>query len=710
MDVSALLGPCETPDRIGTLGDYEVESVVGRGGMGVVLKAHDRRLNRVVAVKVLAPEFAADPVARRRFAREARAAAAVSHPHVVVIHAVETGDVGASRDGAAAVPHLVMEYVAGRSLQQKLDAEGALEVREILRIGTQTARGLAAAHAQGLTHRDVKPGNVLLENGVERVKLSDFGLARAADDVAVTRPGDVAGTPGFMSPEQAEGKAVDGRSDLFGLGAVLYAMCVGRPPFRGASPVAVLRKVCDEPHRPVREANPDVPPALAAVVDRLLCKDPAGRFATADEVADRLETLLADDQGGRETASGKTRPLPAAAPAKRSNRPRRWATAAAALVGVLACVGAAEATGVTDLVPTVVRLVRGEGVLVVTTSDPGVGVTVEGEDLVITGAGTGEIRLTPGTYAVTAERGGEAFRELVTVERNGRQVVNVRWEPIAVEAAGRNRGAFDDFDSIDADPTFTDPAVAAAEPTFGPVASGDEISSSTAPGPRLSPVRRFEGHAAPAKDVAVSADGRRFASASGLPGGDGTARLWDAATAGRLPCSRTPPPSTRSRSTRRVPASIPGRSTASCGVGRFGPTAGRRTCGSNASTAGRTWPSTWRSPRPAPASSRRGIKTKRFTSGTRRPAKGCTRCATTASSSCGSPSPPRPPAGTGAPACWRSPAAGRLSSGTSPPARSSGRCRSPGRTCRPGRASRSSRNRTSPTPATTPASCGLGTS
>ena len=202
VDVSALLGPCETPGRIGTLGGYEVESVVGRGGMGVVLKAHDRRLNRVVAVKVLAPEFAADPVARRRFAREARAAAAVSHPHVVVIHAVETGDAGASRT----VPHLVMEYVAGRSLQQKLDAEGALEVREILRIGTQTARGLAAAHAQGLTHRDVKPGNVLLENGVERVKLTDFGLARAADDVAVTRPGDVAGTPGFMSPEQAEGE------------------------------------------------------------------------------------------------------------------------------------------------------------------------------------------------------------------------------------------------------------------------------------------------------------------------------------------------------------------------------------------------------------------------------------------------------------------------------------------------------------------------
>src|SRR6516162_2388202 len=184
--------------------------------MGVVLKAFDPSLHRVVAIKVLAPQLATSGVARQRFLREAKAAAAVSHDHLVTIHAV---------DEANGLPYLVMQYIAGPSLQQRIDKEGALEVAEILRIGMQTAEGLAAAHGHGMVHRDVKPANILLEEGVSRVKLTDFGLARAIDDASLTQSGVVAGTPLYMSPEQAAGEPIDHRSDLFSLGSVLYVLC-----------------------------------------------------------------------------------------------------------------------------------------------------------------------------------------------------------------------------------------------------------------------------------------------------------------------------------------------------------------------------------------------------------------------------------------------------------------------------------------------------
>src|SRR5581483_6609315 len=140
----------------------------------------------------------------------------------------------------------------GMSLQERLDQGGPLELEAILRIGMQTAAGLAAAHAQGLIHRDVKPANILLEGGMERVKITDFGLARAADDASLSQSGVVAGTPHYMAPEQARGEALDHRADLFSLGSVLYAMCTGRPPFRAATSLAVLRRVADEPPRPVQ--------------------------------------------------------------------------------------------------------------------------------------------------------------------------------------------------------------------------------------------------------------------------------------------------------------------------------------------------------------------------------------------------------------------------------------------------------------------------
>ncbi len=160
----------------------------------------------------------------------------------------------------------------------------------------QTAAGLAAAHAQGLVHRDVKPANILLENGVERVRLTDFGLARAAADAAVTQSGVVAGTPHYMAPEQARGESTDHRADLFSLGSTLYAMCAGHPPFRAESPLAVLRRVCDDHPRPLREINPEVPAWLEAIIARLHAKDPAERYPSAAEVADLLGRCLAHVQ------------------------------------------------------------------------------------------------------------------------------------------------------------------------------------------------------------------------------------------------------------------------------------------------------------------------------------------------------------------------------------------------------------------------------
>jgi serine/threonine protein kinase len=282
------LAPSDWPDSMGRLGCYEVKGVIGRGGMGVVLKAFDPALSRNVAIKVLSASLATCGAARRRFLREAKAAAAVAHEHVVSVFAVD--------EKTARLPFLVMEYVPGRSLQDRLDQQGPLALPEILRIGMQTAAGLAAAHAQGLVHRDVKPANILMENGIERVKLTDFGLARAAADAGMTQSGVVAGTPHYMAPEQARGEATDHRADLFSLGSTLYAMCAGHPPFRAESPLAVLRRVSDDEPRPVREINPEVPGWLEMIITRLHSKDPAGRYPSASELAGLLSRCLAHVQ------------------------------------------------------------------------------------------------------------------------------------------------------------------------------------------------------------------------------------------------------------------------------------------------------------------------------------------------------------------------------------------------------------------------------
>ncbi|HBL44923.1 MAG TPA: serine/threonine protein kinase, partial [Planctomycetaceae bacterium] len=227
LDLS-FLEPPTVAGSLGSLCHYDIQELIGRGGCGIVFKAFDQRLHRIVAIKVMTPAMAVTSPARKRFLREARATAAIRHENVVNIYAVEE----------APLPFLVMEYIDGKTLQQVLDENGPLELPTICRLGKMIAHGLEAAHQQGLIHRDIKPANILIESGTGQVKLTDFGLARAADDASRSQSGIIAGTPLYMSPEQVQGIRLDQRSDLFSLGSVLYVMCTGRAPFRAPSTLA----------------------------------------------------------------------------------------------------------------------------------------------------------------------------------------------------------------------------------------------------------------------------------------------------------------------------------------------------------------------------------------------------------------------------------------------------------------------------------------
>jgi hypothetical protein len=416
------LAPPGRPDSLGRIGHYEVLEVLGRGGFGIVLRAFDEVLHRMVAVKVLAPQMAATSPARKRFLREAQSYAAVRHENVVQVYAVEEQP----------LPYLVMEYIPGEALQQRLDRTGPLETLEVVQIGRQIAEGLAAAHSRGLVHRDIKPANILLEPGPHpHVKITDFGLARTADDASLTQSGFVAGTPMFMSPEQATGEPIDHRADLFSLGSVLYTMTSGRPPFRAPTTLAVLKRVAEDTPRPIPEIIPEVPPWLCDMIARLHAKKPEDRFATARDVADLLARCLAElQQHGQVRSLASPTPTPAPT-AVRAKSPRRYSWVIAAVILVLGVFGLSvtEATGVTHVRGTVIRLFVPEGTLVVEMDDPGVSVSIDGEEVIITGTGAKEIRLKPGQYKVKATKDGKTVREeLVRVERNGKQVVLISRE------------------------------------------------------------------------------------------------------------------------------------------------------------------------------------------------------------------------------------------------------------------------------------------
>ena len=259
-------------------GRYEITSVIGEGGMAKVFLGTDRVLGRTVAVKVLSPQFAEDEAFVSRFRREAQAAAALSHPNVVSVF--DTGSTGN-------VHYIVMEHVEGRTLRDVIREGGKVLPQRAIEITETVARALAAAHAKGLVHRDVKPGNIMVTREGE-VKVMDFGIARATSANTVTQTAAVLGTASYLSPEQAQGEPVDARSDLYSLGVVLYEMLTGRAPFEGDSAVSVAYKHVAEDPVPPRRHNADVPESLEAIVLKSMAKNPDNRYQSANELADDL--------------------------------------------------------------------------------------------------------------------------------------------------------------------------------------------------------------------------------------------------------------------------------------------------------------------------------------------------------------------------------------------------------------------------------------
>ena len=323
----AFLGPPDEAGDIGRMAHYRVLKVLGKGGMGMVFEAIDIHLQRSIALKVMRPEMGNNQELRQRFLREARATAAIKSDYIVTIH-----QVGQEND----VPYLAMEYLQGKPLDRWLAEKGAPTIREALRLGIEIAKGLAAAHERGLIHRDIKPSNIWIEEPTGRVKILDFGLARATqDEMRLTQTGLVMGTPEYMAPEQAEGTKVDERSDLYSLGCVIYELLTGNPPFTGPSVMSILRAVATEDAAPVRKLNPEVPADLAKIVMRLLAKSPDDRYSSAAEVVQDLEELSVSP-ATRLSASHRPSGVRKAS-ARRGGR-RRW-------LGVLAGAAVVVAVG-----------------------------------------------------------------------------------------------------------------------------------------------------------------------------------------------------------------------------------------------------------------------------------------------------------------------------------------------------------------------------
>lgn len=282
-DLDFLSSP-QKSDEIGRLGEFRVLKVIGKGGMGTVFMAEDTRLHRIVALKVMLPSIAKKPIARDRFIREAQATAKIEHDHIITIYEVR---------GDTDVPYAAMQYLRGMSLDDWLRAGKSLNVPQIMRIGKEIAKGLAAAHARHLIHRDIKPSNIWLDaSNKGRVKILDFGLARPTnEETHLTQEGMILGTPAYMSPEQARGQDVDERCDLFSLGCVLYRLCSGRLPFTGKDAMSMLLAITSEEPADLRPLNSELPTAFTDLVHKLLAKKPEDRPASAKDVVQAIQGI-----------------------------------------------------------------------------------------------------------------------------------------------------------------------------------------------------------------------------------------------------------------------------------------------------------------------------------------------------------------------------------------------------------------------------------
>jgi serine/threonine-protein kinase len=314
-------------------GRYELEELVGSGGMSSVYRAHDRVLDRKVALKVLHQQLTSEEEYVERFRREARMVAGLLHQNIVTV--IDRGDVGGQ-------PFIVFEFVNGENLKQLVNREGPLPVERVLELGMQIARGLAFAHANGYVHRDVKPQNVLL-NGDGEAKVTDFGIARSLDvKHGVTQTGTVLGTSDYIAPEQAQGQEVDEHTDVYSLGIVLYELLAGELPFSGDNFVAVAMQHINEPPPHILDRRPDVPPRLDAAIVRALAKHPDDRFATMAEFCQELEACLEDVRtpGGAPTVV-LAPPTAPSAPRTVTRRRRRTPIAAILIaIGLAAAVAA----------------------------------------------------------------------------------------------------------------------------------------------------------------------------------------------------------------------------------------------------------------------------------------------------------------------------------------------------------------------------------
>ena len=293
-----------TPEaHVRQVGRYRIESRLGRGGMATVYRAHDPSIGRDVAIKFLHASLCEDDDCRMRFLREARAAGGLSHPNIVIVH-----DVGEIENR----PYMAMELIEGASLADTLDKQKSLSVRDAVIITLQLARALEYAHARGIVHRDIKPGNIMLLRDGQTIKVTDFGIAHMDDGTGEqrTQVGTVMGTPQYMSPEQTRGEKLDGRSDLFSAGVVLYQMLAGERPFRGDSMVAVATRIATEDPVPVTQKRPEVPASLRRIVDRCLAKPPAQRYQSGKELSEALVKVLAElDETARESDKPRIIPL-----------------------------------------------------------------------------------------------------------------------------------------------------------------------------------------------------------------------------------------------------------------------------------------------------------------------------------------------------------------------------------------------------------------